>query len=55
MPKWHPPATGCVLFEGYGHGGPAVCLSDGETETEEVPSQGERGDVLIRRMTPYLT
>ena len=25
-------ASGGVLSEGYGHGGPGVCLSDGQTE-----------------------
>ena len=44
-----------VLSEGYGHGGPDVCLSDGQTEAEGVPSQGGRGDALLRRMPPYLT
>ena len=44
-----------VVSEGYGHGGPGVCLGDGQTEGEEVPSQGERGDALLRRMPPYLT
>ena len=44
-----------VLFEGYGHGGPDVCLGDGQTEAEGVPSQGVRGDALLRRMSPHLT
>ena len=61
-----------ALSEGYRHGGPGVCLSDGQTEpylkdtcmaglgdgqTEagRVPSQGGRGDALLRRMPPYLT
>ena len=48
-------ASGGVLSEGYGHGGPGVCLGDGETEAEGVPSQGGRGDALLRRMSPYLT
>ena len=43
------------LSEGYGHGGPGVSLGDGQTEDEGVPSQGGRGDVLLRRMSPYLT
>ena len=34
------------------HGGPGVCLGDGQTEDEEVPSQGGRGDALLRRMLP---
>ena len=48
-------ASGGVLSEGYGHGGPGVCLGDGQTEAEGVPSQGGRGDALLRRMPPYLT
>ena len=48
-------ASGGVLSEGYGHGGPGVCLGDGQTEGEGVPSQGGRGDALLRRMPPYLT
>ena len=48
-------ASGGVLSEGYGHGGPGVCLGDGQTEDEGVPSQGGRGDALLRRMPPYLT
>ena len=43
-------ASGGVLSEGYGHGGPGVCLGDGQTEAE-----GGRGDALLRRMPPYLT
>ena len=37
-----------VLFEGYDHDGPGVCLGDGQTEAEGVPSQGGRGDALLR-------
>ena len=37
------------------HGGPGVCLGDGQTEAEGVLSQGGRGDALLRRMAPYLT
>ena len=48
-------ASGGLLSEGYGHGGPGVCLGDGQTEAEVVSSQGERGDALLRRMSPYLT
>ena len=47
-------ASGGLLSEGYGHGGPSVSLSDGQTEAEGVPSQGGRGDALLRRMPPYL-
>ena len=48
-------ASGGVLSEGNGHGGPGVCLGDGQTEADEVPSQGGRGDALLRRMPLYLT
>ena len=48
-------ASGGVLSEGYGHDGPGVCLGDGQTEAEGVPSQGGRGDALLQRMSPYLT
>ena len=48
-------ASDDVLSEGYGHDGPGVCLGDGQTETEGVPSQGGRGDALLRRMPPHLT
>ena len=41
-----------VLSEGYGHGGPGVCLGDGQTEAEGVPSQDGRGDAVLRRMPP---
>ena len=37
------------------HGGPGVCLGDGQTEAEGVPLQRGRGDALLRRMSPYLT
>ena len=43
------------LSEGYGHDGPGVCLGDGQTEAEGVPSQGGRSDALLRRMPPHLT
>ena len=49
-------ASGRVLSEGYGHDGPGVfCLGDGQTEAEGVPSQGGRGDALLRCMSPHLT
>ena len=44
-----------VLPEGYGHAGPGVCLGDGQTKAEGVPSQGGRGDALFRRILTYLT
>ena len=47
--------SGGVLSEAYGHDGPGVFLGDGQTEAEGVPSQGGRGDALLRRMPPYLT
>ena len=39
-----------VLSEGYGPDGPGVCLGDGQTEAEGIPSQDGRGDALLRRM-----
>ena len=48
-------ASGGVRSEGYGHVKPGVCLGDGQTEAEGVPSQGGRGDALLRRMLSYLT
>ena len=46
-------ASGGVLSDG--HGGPGVCVGDGQTEAEGVPSHDGRGDVLLRRMPPYVT
>ena len=48
-------ASGGVLSEGCGHGGPVVCLGDDEAEAEEIPSLGVRGDTLLRLLPPYLT
>ena len=45
-------ASGVVLSEGYEHDGPGVCLDDDQTETKEVPSQGGRGDALLKPMSP---
>ena len=42
-------------YEGYGHGGPGVCLGDGKMEAEGVPSQGGRDDALLHRMPQNLT
>ena len=42
--------SGEVLSEGYGHHGPGVYLGFGQTEAEVVPSQGGRGDALLRCM-----
>ena len=50
MPRGRPRASvasGGVLSEGYGHDGPGVCLGDGQTEDEGVPSQAGRGDALL--------
>ena len=33
----------------------SVCLGDGQTEAEGIPSQGGRGDALLRRMSSHLT
>ena len=43
------------ISEGHGHDGPGVCLGDGQTETTSVPSQGGRGDALLRSMTLYFS
>ena len=48
-------ASGGVLSEVYGHDGPGVCLGDGQTEAEGLPSQCGCGDSLLRRTPPYLT
>ena len=43
-------ASDGVLPEGYGYDGPGVCLGNGRTRAEGVPSQCGRGDTLLRRM-----
>ena len=48
-------ASGGGLPESYGHAGPGVLLGDDQTEAEDVPWQGGRGDALLRRMAPNLT
>ena len=48
-------ASGGVLSEGYVHGGSGVCLCDGQTAGEGVPSHGGGGNALLRHMLPYLT
>ena len=53
MPRGRAQASDRVLSEGFGHGGPGVCLSDGQTEAEKVPSQNGRGDALLRCMPQY--
>ena len=47
-------ASGGVLSEEYLHDESGVCMDNGQTEAEGVPSQGGRGDALHRRMSPYL-
>ena len=47
-------ASGGVLCEGNGQSGPGVCLGDDQTEAVGEPSLFERGDALLRRMSPYL-
>ena len=58
MPRGRPQILWLRQVEPYlkeiGHGGPGVCLGDGQTEVEGVPSQGGRGDALLRRMPSYL-
>ena len=48
-------ASGGILSEGCGHGGPGVCLGDGQTEAELIPPQGGGDDALLRRMPTYHT
>ena len=43
------------LSEKYGHDRRGVFQGCGQTEAEGVSSQDERGDALLRRMSPYLT
>ena len=47
-------ASGGDLSEGYGHGGHGGFMGDGQREAEGEPSQGGRGDELLRRMSPNL-
>ena len=51
-PKCFVISTGGCLSEGNGHDEPGVCLGDGKTEAEGVPSQGGGGDALLRRVAP---
>ena len=46
--------SGGVLSERYGHGGHGVCLGDGQTKAEGIPSQSGRGDARLERMLSYL-
>ena len=54
MPRSRPSVVALdgVLSEGYGHDGPGVCLSDGQTQPDVAASQGECGDALLQRMPP---
>ena len=47
-------ASGGVLSQRCGDGGPGVCLGDGQTEAEGVPSQGGRGDGVCPHTRPDL-
>ena len=49
-------ASGGVLSDGYGHGGPGVCLGDVQTEAEGVPSHRwarRFGFVLLEVLLSY--
>ena len=48
-------ASGGVTSEEYGHGVTGVCMGDGHTEAEGVPTEGGSDGALLRRMPPYLT
>ena len=43
-------ASGVSLSEGYGHGGPGVCLGNGQTEAEGVLSQGGRAAPMLTNL-----
>ena len=45
-------ASGESISEVYEHDWSGVCLNNGRTETEGVPSHGVCGNALIRRMSP---
>ena len=47
-------ASGGALSDGYGLN-PGVCLGDGQTEAEIVPSESGRGDAQLQRMPQHLT
>ena len=54
MPRGAHRLHGCVRWSPIsGHDELGVCLGDGQTEAEIVPSQGGRGDALLRRMLLY--
>ena len=43
-----------ILTQIYEHGGPGVCLGDGQTAAKGATSQGGRGDPLLRRILVQL-
>ena len=57
MPRGCPHASWLRKVEAYlkDAGMAGLASGDGQTEAEGVPSQGGRGDALLRRMPPYLT
>ena len=59
MPRGRPQASYMRQVKSFlkdlGMAGLPVCLGDGQTETEGEPSQGGRGDALLRRMPRHLT
>ena len=59
MPRGRPPASWLRKVESYlkdaGLAGLASAIGLCQTEADGVPSQGEHGDALLRRMPPYLT
>ena len=44
-------ASGGVLSEGCGHGGPGVCMGDGQTEASEGYGHGGLGACLVDGQT----
>ena len=56
MPRRRPRAKWLSQVEYHlkdGRGGPGVCLGDGKTDADGVPSQRGRGDALLRRMLAH--
>ena len=55
MPTGHPHASWLRQVESYLKDTGMAGLGDGQMEAEGVPSQGGRGDALLRRIIPHLT
>ena len=53
MSRGRPHASWLRQVESYLKDTGMACLGDGQTEAEGVPSQGGRGDALLRRMLPH--